>query len=66
MLELLQQLGASNGEIAERLDVTLDFLSTIALYLTIALVIAGVVFAKLHILINIEIQFLRIFYFKKK
>ena len=45
MLELLQQLGASNGEIAERLDVTLDFLSTIALYLTIALVIGIVAYA---------------------
>ena len=45
MLELLQQLGASNGEIAERLDVTLDFLSTIALYLTIALAIGIVAYA---------------------
>ena len=45
MLELLQQLGASNGEIAEKLDVTLDFLSTIALYLTIALAVGIVIYA---------------------
>ena len=45
MLELLQQLGASNGEIAEKLDITLDFLSTIALYLTIALAVGIVIYA---------------------
>ena len=45
MLELLKDLGASNGEIAEKLDVVLDFLSTIALYLTIALVVGIVIYA---------------------
>lgn len=45
MLELLKDLGTTNGEIAEKLDVTLDFLSTIALYLTIALIVGLVVYA---------------------
>lgn len=45
MLKLLQDLGATNGEIAERLDVVLDFLSTIALYLTIALIVGIVIYA---------------------
>ncbi len=45
MLKLLQDLGATNGEIAERLDVALDFLSTIALYLTIALIVGIVIYA---------------------
>ena len=45
MLELLKDLGATNGEIAERLDIALDVLSTIALYLTIALIVGIVVYA---------------------
>lgn len=45
MLQLLKNLGATNGEIAERLDIVLDFLSTIALYLTIVLIVGIVIYA---------------------
>ena len=45
MLELLKELGANNETIAQSLDVTLDFLSTIALYVTIALVVGIVIYA---------------------
>ena len=45
MLELLKDLGTTNEQIAQNLDVVLDFLSTIALYLTIAMVVGLVVYA---------------------
>ena len=44
MLELLKSLGKTNDDIAQNLDVVLDYLSTIALYLTIALTIGVVIY----------------------
>ncbi|MBO5866587.1 MAG: energy-coupled thiamine transporter ThiT [Clostridia bacterium] len=45
MLELLKDLGADNEQIAQSLDVVLDYLSTIALYLTIALAVGIILYA---------------------